>query len=120
MAHHSKNAEIVQYEKQRQAMLKSKIMITVKKFHALLFYVGFYYKDKKIQSKPDSKAQLALLKEILYDDEQLKNLILKSDSTLKTVKDFFKSNDNETSILSQSNNKVLFKFFYTILNFQLD
>jgi hypothetical protein len=29
MAHHSKNAEIVQYEKQRQAMLKSKIILKV-------------------------------------------------------------------------------------------
>ena len=52
----------------------------------------------------------------MYDDEQLKNLILKSDSTLKTVKDFFKPNDNETSILSQSNNKVLFYLFLYYLN----
>ena len=41
------------------------------------------------KKKQDAKTQLALLKEILYDDEQLKSLIHKSDSTLKTVQDFF-------------------------------
>jgi hypothetical protein len=45
----------------------------------------------------DPKAQLALLKEILYDDEQLKSLIHKSDSTLKTVQDFFNLSVNSTS-----------------------
>ena len=50
----------------------------------------------------DAKAQLALLKEILYDDEQLKSLIHKSDSTLKTVKDFF----NVDSDNHQLNGKV--------------
>ena len=60
-AHQSKNIDLVKYEKQQQLMSKV--------------------------SK--NKTQLALLKEILYDDEQLKNLINKSDSTLKTVQDFF-------------------------------
>jgi hypothetical protein len=36
---------------------------------------------------------LALLKEILYDDDQLKNLINKSDSTLKAVQDFFRDGE---------------------------
>ena len=40
-----------------------------------------------------SRSQLALLKEILYDNEQLKQLITKSDSTLKTVQDFFQEDD---------------------------
>lgn len=41
-----------------------------------------------------SRSQLALLKEILYDNEQLKQLITKSDSTLKTVQDFFQEDDD--------------------------
>ena len=37
-----------------------------------------------------------MLKEILYDDEQLKKLMTKSDVTLKTVQDFF--NDDEQAM----------------------
>lgn len=63
-AHQSKNIDLIKYEKQQQQALK-------------------------VNKNQSAKAQLALLKEILYDDEQLKNLINKSDSTLRTVQDFF-------------------------------
>lgn len=43
-----------------------------------------------------------MLKEILYDDEQLKKLMTKSDSTLKTVHDFF--NEDEQAM---QNNQFL-------------
>ncbi len=56
-------------------------------------------KDKREQqlksASGNSKAQMALLKEILYDDEQLKKLILKSDLTLKTVQDFFEEDNQQ-------------------------
>lgn len=74
LACQSKNVDVVRYEKQKQTMLKSK---------------------KEQQKISDSKSQLALLKEILYDDEQLKKLILKSDMTLKTVQDFFAEDDEK-------------------------
>ncbi len=61
------------------------------------------------QKAADPKAQLALLKQILLDDEQLKSMIFKSDSTLKTVKSIFQENDDNQSLISNSNNKV-FKF----------
>ena len=72
--HISKNVDLIKYEKQQQLMT-----LNAKK------------------SSKDPKAQLALLKEILYDDEQLKSLIHKSDSTLKTVQDFFNHSINNTS-----------------------
>jgi len=55
----------------------------------------------------DPKAQLALLKQILLDDEQLKSMIFKSDSTLKTVKSIFQDDqDDNQSLISNLNNKV--------------
>ena len=64
----------------------------------VVFYIKESKKQSQLKTTDNSKAQLALLKEILYDDNQLKNLILKSDSTLKTVKDFFNSNANENAL----------------------
>lgn len=61
----SKNTDLVKFEKQQQIM------------------------SSNAKKNKDAKMQLALLKEILYDDEQLKSLIHNTDSTLKTVKDFF-------------------------------
>lgn len=54
-----------------------------------------FLKDKKNQSS-DPQSKLALLKEILYDDEQIKNLIVKSDSTLKIVREFFDDDTNSS------------------------
>jgi hypothetical protein len=47
--------------------------------------------------KNDPQAQLALLKEILFDDDCLKSVMNnKSDNTLKAVQNFFNDhNDNE-------------------------
>lgn len=52
---------------------------------------------KKNILKNDPQVQLALLKEILFDDDCLKNMINnKSDNTLKAVQNFFNDqNDNE-------------------------
>ncbi|RNA06536.1 spindle and centriole-associated 1-like [Brachionus plicatilis] len=67
----SKNIDHVKFENQKKEILKNK------------------------NNQPtDTQSKLALLKEILYDDEQIKNLIVKSDSTLKVVRDFF---DDETN-----------------------
>lgn len=67
---------MVKYEKQREAMLKSQKA------------------NNNRAGNVSSRSQLALLKEILYDNEQLKQLITKSDSTLKTVQDFFQEDDD--------------------------
>lgn len=56
-----------------------------------------------MNGKLDNKAQLALLKEILCDDEQLKNLINKSDSTLKLVKNFFNDDEDDARSISSNN-----------------
>jgi hypothetical protein len=52
-------------------------------------------REQQLKSGNNPKAQMALLKEILYDDEQLKKLILKSDLTLKTVQDFFEEDSHQ-------------------------
>jgi hypothetical protein len=62
--------------------------------YLIAFILLIESKKLTLPKADNSKAQLALLKEILYDDNQLKNLLLKSDSTLKTVKDFFNENEN--------------------------
>ncbi|CAF0822130.1 unnamed protein product [Brachionus calyciflorus] len=69
----SKNIDLVKFENQKKELLKSK-------------------------KSNDPQSQLALLKEILFDDEQVKNLIMKSDSTLKVVKDFFEEDDNNLNL----------------------
>ena len=70
-------------------------------------------KAKKEQAREanNQPSQLAMLKEILYDDEQLKKLILKSDMTLKTVQDFFHEEDEQStqSRTYNQNNKVIFE-----------
>lgn len=92
-ASQSKNVETVRYDKQRQAMLKA----------------------KKDETNLNSKQQLALLKEILYDDDQLKKLIQKSDLTLKTVQDFFtEDNDNSQNINPNNSNKKQVKINMTL------
>jgi hypothetical protein len=65
--------------------------------------------------KLNNKSQLALLKEILYDDQQLKCLLQKSDSTLKLVKHLFDDNNDEEDTRSIcSTNMVGFLFFLWI------
>jgi hypothetical protein len=82
--HKSKNIETIKLERQQ------KLQETNEKKQSL--------------ARQGSKSQLSLLKEILYDDQQLKNLILKSDSTLKVVQSFF-NDDNESTDFG---NKVFF------------
>ncbi len=54
-----------------------------------------------------------MLKEILYDDEQLKKLLSKSDLTLKTVQNFFKD-DEEAMQHNQPGNKKQVKINMTL------
>jgi hypothetical protein len=65
--------------------------------------------EEKKQQKPllkeeksqKASAQLALLKEILFDENQLKDLILKSDKTngtLKSLKDFFEPTNSQPRV----------------------
>lgn len=62
------------------------------------------------QHQLDSQTRLALIQQILYDDEQVKSLIDKSDSTIKLVKDllanFNSSNEDNTNGNEIENNHM--------------
>lgn len=78
-SHKSKNADVVKQEKAEIRAAVNAAAAAGKKSHSA--------------KGCESKSQLSLLKEILHDDEQIKNLILKSDSTLKVVQSFFSDDD---------------------------
>lgn len=64
--------------------------------------MGNLVKKATKDGRLDSQAQLALIKQILYDDEELKTLLSKSDSTLRLVRDLLvdERNNNPSAAAS--------------------
>lgn len=62
----------------------------------------FEAKKASANGRLDSQTQLALIKQILYDDEQLKSLLSKSDSTLRLVRDLLVTDEKHTSNQNQN------------------
>lgn len=130
----SKNADVVKFERIKQEMLKCKSIYRINKHK---WYIYLYKhtthktnenlaattgrKSNDAKHQLDSQTRLALIQQILYDDEQLKSLIDKSDSTIKIVKDLFantnssnedntNANEIENNHMINNNNTVLIRF----------